>query len=176
MAVYNSMGALASRGVTAGAPAKRSIMQRRSAVPARTATTRAAIARPISSNTGLPGALAPPAKESSTAGRTLGKRRKAAPGASSAPAPVAPVAATSASRGAAVASDYGWREDSEVFVPVEPSGGGGGGGGAVRPASEVVIDPPEETPKDGIPKWAAFAGIAACVVVGAIVLHNRGVI
>ncbi len=184
MAVYNSMGALpAARGAAPKTLGKRKLPATASKTSAATAVAARIAARPVSSNTGLPGALAPPAP------KTLGKRKLPAPIPATASAPTlgkrklpssspSPGPAPSSGGGSAIASgDYEWHDggdDSERFEPLPaPSGGP-----MVRPASDVEIVPPggDVAPKDGISKWAAFAGIAACVLVGAFVLHQRGVI
>lgn len=162
-------------------PAPRPLNLRRkpSAAPKTSSAVRAvtAIARPAgSSNTGLPGQLAPPRKElnlrkrptSAPPSPALNKRRL--PGSAPAPAP-AP-----AGSGIASGGDYGRYDDGggalETFVP-----SGGGGGGLVVPASDVRPEPaPAAEPSDGIPTWAAIAGIALCAVVGVVLFHRQGLV
>lgn len=182
--------------MTLGAlPARKTISlgKRTAAAPvaARTATVRAPLARPlVSSNTGLPGALAPAAPST---GSSFMKPRPpvSAPAQVSSPAPApsilqsrpaAPAPAPAPAPGGAVtASDYGWYQDggsSGGGGGGGYSGGGGGGGGMLEPASDVrpIVDPADGAPKDGIPTWAAVGGIALVAIVGVVLLHRQGIV
>lgn len=123
--------------------------------------------RVVSSNTGLPGAMVVPAP---VPARTLPKRKRIEP-----PAPpalnrhrapgVAPSSGTASTDGA----DYEYYSPSPPPPAPAPSGGGGG-------ALEPVIDLDEAPPADGIPKWAAVGAIAACAVLGLMLLHRQGIV
>lgn len=167
-------------------PAK-SLAQARAANPAASSRAVAVATAPrlTSSNTGLPGALAPakPAPSPATSlaqarptltaapiiaaqaaqpAPTLGKRQKPA---EPAPEPTPAPYGGDGSAAAAGGSSWGWGDDGATGVGMTDEEWYAAGNTGPRPSLDA--------PKDGIPSWAVFGAIGL-VLVGGVLAFNAG--